>query len=122
VGLPKGLGPGPDDLVFPGDAQVYGKVRRTWATICRAAELAGATPHDARHTFAVHAAQAGIPIVRLQKLLGHADPTMTMRYMKHAPEAYLDQDAAAIVARMTGAPDPEAVARAEAARRELKPA
>jgi hypothetical protein len=26
------------------------------------------------------------------------------------------------VARMTGAPDPEAVARAEAARRELKPA
>ncbi len=45
---------------------------------------------------AIHAAQAGIPIVRLQKLLGHADPTMTMRYMKHAPEAYLDQDASAI--------------------------
>ena len=116
------VGPGPDDLVFPGDAQVYGKVRRTWAAICRAAEIAGATPHDARHTFAVHAAQAGIPIVRLQKLLGHADPTMTLRYMKHAPEAYLDQDAAAIVARMTAPTDPEAVARAEAARRELKPA
>jgi integrase len=44
----------------------------------------------------VHAAQAGVPIVRLQKLLGHATPVMTMRYMKHAPEAYLDQDAAAI--------------------------
>jgi integrase len=116
------VGPGPDDLVFPGDAQVYGKVRRTWAAICRAAEIAGATPYDARHTFAVHAAQAGIPIVRLQKLLGHADPTMTLRYMKHAPEAYLDQDAAAIVARMTGPADAEAVARAEAARRGLKPA
>lgn len=45
-----------------------------------------------------------------------------MRYMKHAPEAYLDQDAAAIVARMTGPADAEAVARAEAARRGLKPA
>lgn len=116
------VGPGPDDLVFPAEVQVYGKVRRTWAAICRAAELAGVTPHDARHTFAVHAAQAGIPIVRLQKLLGHADPTMTMRYMKHAPEAYLDQDAAAIVGRMTRVVDPETAARAEAARRELKPA
>jgi integrase len=116
------VGPGPDDLVFPDDAQIYGKVRRTWAAICQAAEIAGATPHDARHTFAAHAAQAGIPIVRLQKLLGHADPTMTMRYMKHAPEAYLDQDAAAIVARMTAMADPETVARTEAARRELKPA
>jgi integrase len=116
------VGPGPDDLLFPGDAQVYGKVRRMWAAICRAAEIACATPHDARHTFAVHAAQAGIPIVRLQKLLGHADPTMTLRYMKHAPEAYLDQDAAAIVARMTATADPETVTRAEAARRELKPA
>jgi integrase len=63
-----------DDLIFPGEVQVYGKVRRTWAAICRAAEISGATPHNARHTFAVHAAQAGIPIVRLQKLLGHADP------------------------------------------------
>ncbi len=46
--------------------------------------------HAARRAthLAVHAAQAGIPMVRLQKLLGHADPTMTMRYIKHAPEAY----------------------------------
>jgi hypothetical protein len=36
---------------------------------------------------------------------------MTMRYMKHAPEAYLDQDAAAIVARMTAVVDPETAAR-----------
>jgi integrase len=116
------VAPGPDDLVFPGPPQDYGTARRTWRAICKVAEIAGATPHDARHTFAVHAAQAGIPIVRLQKLLGHADPTMTMRYMKHAPEAYLDQDAAAIVARMTTVVDPETAARADAARRELKPA
>jgi hypothetical protein len=42
--------------------------------------------------------------------------------MKHAPEAYLDQDAAAITARMTGTTDPEAEGRVEAARRELRPA
>jgi integrase len=32
---------------------------------------------------------------RLQKLLGHAEAQMTMRYMKHAAEAFLDTDAAA---------------------------
>ena len=46
------------------------------------------TIHDLRHTFGVHCAQAGVPIVRLQKLLGHASPHMTLRYMKHAPESY----------------------------------
>jgi integrase len=116
------VGPGPSDLVFPGLTQDYGTVRRVWRVTCAAAEIAGATVHDARHTFAVHAAQAGVPIVRLQKLLGHADPTMTLRYMKHAPEAYLDEDAAAIAAHMAGTTDREATARVEAARRGLKPA
>ena len=64
------------------------------------AGISDATPHDARHTFAVHAAQAGVPIVRLQKLLGHATAAMTMRYMKHAPEAYVAEDGAAILAHL----------------------
>jgi integrase len=114
------VAPGPSDLLFPGVVQDYGTVRRTWQALCKAAGIAGATPHDARHTFAVHAAQAGIPIVRLQKLLGHADPTMTLRYMKHAPEAYLDQDAAAIAAHMSGETDRETEARAEAARQGIR--
>lgn len=108
--------PGPSELVFPGDAQVYWKVRRVWHEVLRAAGIAPATIHDARHTFGVHAAQAGVPIVRLQKLMGHATPVMTMRYMKHSPEAYIDQDGAAISAHMDGAVDQEAVARATAAR------
>lgn len=116
------IGPGPDDLVFPGEYQDYGAVRRTWDRTCTAASVAGATPHDARHTFAVHAAMAGVPIVRLQKLLGHATATMTLRYMKHAPEAYLDEDAAAIAGHMMGQGNRETAARVEAARRELKPA
>lgn len=116
------VAPGPGDLVFPGSYQDYGHVRRAWRAACTAAKVTGATPHDARHTFAVHAAQAGVPIVRLQKLLGHATPVMTMRSMKHASEAYLDQDAAAIASHLAGSSDPEVAARIEAARREIKPA
>jgi hypothetical protein len=63
---------------------------------------------------------AGVPIVRLQKLLGHATATMTLRYVKHAPESYLDEDAAAIAAHMTGGANKEPATRVNAARRELK--
>lgn len=106
---------GPADLVFP-DAQVYEVVRRVWDATCRAAELSGATPHDARHTFGVHAAQDGVPIVRLQKLMGHATPQMTMRYMRHAPESYPDHDGALIADHVAGHTDREVEARAQAAR------
>jgi hypothetical protein len=39
---------------------------------------------------------------RLQKLLGHSSPLMTMRYMKHAPEAYFAEDAARVAASLQG--------------------
>ena len=111
---------GPSDLVFPGEYQSYAAVRRAWDATCTTAAIAGARPHDARHTFAVHAAQSGVPIVRLQKLLGHATAAMTMRYMKHAPEAYLSKDGAKIAAHMAGTTDAEAAARAAAARAGMK--
>ncbi len=114
------VSPGPSELVFAGEYQDYGKLRRAWDAACWAAKVAGATPHDARHTFGVHAAQAGVPLVRLQKLMGHATPHMTLRYMKHAPEAYLDADGQAIAAHMAGITDHEAAARTAAARREIK--
>lgn len=111
---------GPADYVFPDQYQHYGKLRRAWDVTCKAAGITGATPHDARHTFAVHAAQAGVPIVRLQKLLGHATPIMTMRYMMHAPEAYLAEDGKAIANHMCGARDQESDARAAAARLQMR--
>ena len=114
--------PGPSDLVFPDGYQDYGKLRRVWDRTCRAAGIEQATPHDARHTFAVHAAQVGVPIVRLQKLMGHATAAMTMRYMKHAPEAYLVEDGEAIARHMSGEGDREGAVRAEAARKEMKQA
>ncbi len=96
--------------------QDYGRLRRARDRTCRAAGIEQATPHDERHTCAVHAAQAGVPIVRLQKLLGHATAAMTMRYMKHAPEAYIAEDGEAIAQHMSGEGDREAAARVEAAR------
>ena len=43
------------------------------------------------HVLLLFAAHAGVPVVRLQKLLGHATAAMTMQYMEHAPEAYIAQ-------------------------------
>ena len=52
-----------------------------------------------------------MPIVRLQKLLGHASPHMTLRYMKHAPESYFAEDAARVAASLSGERNPEAEAQ-----------
>ncbi|HVH68629.1 MAG TPA: hypothetical protein VM716_12250 [Gemmatimonadales bacterium] len=45
---------------------------------------------------------------------------MTLRYTRHPPEAYLDEDAKAIAAHMKE--DPEAEARANAARSGIRTA
>jgi len=63
---------------------------------------------------------SGVPLPRLQKLLGHASAIMSLRYAKHSPEAFLDEDAAAVAAHMGEQGDREAEARVEAARREIK--
>jgi integrase len=80
----------------------------------------GLVIHDLRHTFAVHSAPAGVPLARLQKLLGPTSPVMTMRYVKHAPEAYFDQDAERAAASISGSLDTENAARAELSRLNLK--
>lgn len=111
---------GPADPVFPGPLGDYRALRRTWRRICRAAKVHGATLHDCRHTFGVHCAQAGVPIARLQKLLGHATAGMALRYMKHAPEAYFAEDAAKVAASLTGELDRERDARTTMARASLQ--
>jgi integrase len=87
----------PDARVF---AFTYWTARKAWIRVCEAAKIHGATIHDARHTYAVHAVQSGIPEARLQKLLGHAHPGTTRRYAMHAPEQFLDDDADRIAKHM----------------------
>lgn len=125
---------GPADLVFPGRFQVYPTVRATFRRAALEAMLhdggrnaSGAprpnvTIHDLRHTYGVHAAQAGVPIVRLQKLLGHASPHMTLQYMQHAPEAYMAEDGAKIGASLSGLNNREVEAHAALLRATMRPA
>ena len=44
--------------------------------------------HDLRHTFASHWVMGGGDVFKLQKILGHKDIKMTMRYAHLAPAAY----------------------------------
>ena len=123
---------GPADPVFSAPLSVYPSARAIFRRACLDASLhdGGRNPsgipkpnctiHDLRHTFGVHCAQAGVPIVRLQKLLGHASPIMTMRYMKHAPESYFAEDAAKVAASLSGERNREREAQAELAREGLK--
>jgi integrase len=125
---------GPADPVFPGPLNDYSRTRRIFRAAALEAQLhdggrnaAGVPPpnvriHDLRHTFGVHCAQAGVPIARLQKLLGHASPHMTLRYMKHAPESYFAEDAARVAASLTGEWNREAETQASLARDTLRPA
>lgn len=111
---------GPSDPVFAGDFGDYFCAYRVFKKTRKAAKLAGLTIHDLRHTFAVHAVLSGVPIVRLQKLLGHSTPVMTMRYMRHAPDGFFAQDAASVAASLLGTNSREEAARAELARERLK--
>jgi integrase len=118
----------PADPVFPGALGKYGAARRAWQKLCVAAGLhdggskkePNARIHDLRHTFGVAAAKAGVPLVRIQKLMGHSSPHMTMRYMKHAPEAHFAEDAASISDALLGRANDEERSRADSARRALK--
>lgn len=88
--------------VFPGSLGDYRTARRTFQRATKAAKLYDVTLHDLRHTFGVHSAQAGVPLARIQKLMGHATPAMTMRYAAHAPESYFAEDAARVAASLSG--------------------
>jgi integrase len=121
---------GPADPVFPAPLNCYDKAYGVFRRVCMAAGLhdgdaSGPKPtvkiHDLRHTFGVHAALAGVPIPRLQLLLGHRTAAMTMRYMTHAPQNYFAEDAARIAASMTG-DSAEANTRVQLARSGLRTA
>ncbi len=51
-------------------------------TIGEAAEVEDCHPHRFRHTCAANAVRAGIGLLQLQEILGHASLEMTRRYVK----------------------------------------
>lgn len=108
------------DPVFPGQFGDYGSAHRVFVRAARAAGPEDVRIHDLRHTFGVHAAQGGVPIPRLEKLMGHATSVMTMRYAAHAPTNYFAEDAERIAASVDGTLNKERAERASLARTGFK--
>jgi len=102
----------PADPVFPEGLGNYWKALKAWKATCRRAGITDCRLHDLRHTFGVHAARGGVPLARLQRLMGHASPSMTMRYMRHSPNRDFAADAALVAESMAVSGDREAEARA----------
>jgi len=101
---------GPQDHVFP-TPFTYQAAERIFARVVRRLGWLHTVVRDLRHTFGVHAVMAGVPLPpRLQKILGHKTPAMTLRYAQHAPEPHAQNDAARIAASMAGSADREAKA------------
>ncbi len=51
-----------------------------WRKVRRTAGIPDVRLHDLRHTFASHAVMSDVPLPVVSRLLGHAQPRMTMRY------------------------------------------
>jgi integrase len=47
--------------------------------------------HELRHTYASHLAQAGVDLLTISKLLGHADTRITSRHYAHLADRTLAQ-------------------------------
>jgi integrase len=75
------------NLAFPSNRKVGGRFLDLKKGFKKALQLAGIAPirfHDLRHTFATRLVQAGVDIITVQHLLGHAKISMTARYA-HSP-------------------------------------
>lgn len=58
----------------------YRSFRTAFERAVRQADIADFTFHDLRHTFASRLVMAGVDLPTVQKLLGHKEITMTLRY------------------------------------------
>ena len=73
------------DLVFPSRKGTPASRPGIYATLRRAAELAGVEPaprlHELRHTYATRLIDGGVPRSQLRRLLGHQYYETTMKYV-----------------------------------------
>jgi integrase len=90
----------PDSLVFSTKHGMYlqrPKGSNGWLT--RAVKAAGVqmiTPHDLRHTCASLAVSAGVNVLALARMLGHKDPSVTLRVYADLFDTDLDAVAASL--------------------------
>ena len=77
------------NLVFPSNRKVGERLLDLKKGFKKAVQLAGLEKirfHDLRHAFATRLVQAGVDIITVQRLLGHARISMTARY-SHSPDS-----------------------------------
>jgi len=82
-------------LVFTrGDGQPWGKNHHV-RPLLQACKVARINPpiafHELRHTYASHLAQAGVDLLTISKLLGHADTRITSKHYAHLADKTLAQ-------------------------------
>ena len=91
-------GRGADDLVFAnahGGSLQRPKSSNGWLTrAVAAARVQPITPHDLRHTCASLAVSAGVNVLALARMLGHKDPSVTLRVYADLFDTDLDAVAA----------------------------
>jgi integrase len=56
------------------------EIKKSWAAICKAAQIEGVRVHDLRHTYASVLASAGLSLPVIGALLGHTQMQTTQRY------------------------------------------
>lgn len=82
-----------DELMFTrSDGEAWGKNYhvRPLLEACRKAKVQPAVAfHELRHTYASHLAQAGVDLLTISKLLGHADTRITSRHYAHLADKTL---------------------------------
>ncbi len=61
-----------------------------WRAVLERAGIQDFRWHDLRHTFGSRLAQAGVPLLAIKELLGHASITVTMRYAHLSPSNLRD--------------------------------
>lgn len=81
-----------------GEALSYDALVRMFARACQRAGIRHpwSTPHALRHTHATAMAEAGMPLLALQKRLGHASPETTQLYTRVADTVVLAEYRAAL--------------------------
>jgi len=67
-------------FINPRTGKRYVNINKTWYRIREAADLPKLRLHDLRHQFASHLVNDGKSLFEVQQILGHSDPTVTMRY------------------------------------------
>jgi len=90
-----------EDRVFPsgvGTAMDASNLRKHWLKLLAQAGLPEVHFHDLRHSAASWLLSQGVPVTDVSEMLGHADPSITMRIYAHAMPGSRDRVAAAMEA------------------------